>query len=164
MRRNRFLTLGIVLVLVLILTTVVLAVAGGSDDPLISLSFLTGTYKTELLADAKTQIDTQVTRAESALEDQLDDLTRAAGRQGSGDTITGYDRLPVQAGETVRFDTGSELLLLSGSATVDAGSLTDTTGGYVCAPGAVLEENHLCVGLNGGSIRIDTAAELMLRP
>lgn len=161
MKKKWMVYTGIVLVLVMVLTTVGLAVAGSSDDPLISLSYLTGSYKQELLQQAQTQIDEEVANAAWELEAQLDAVARAAGEQESAGT-TGFWRTSIGAGESVVFQAGTEVLILSGTVVIDSGSLTDSTAGVVCGPGEMLTANHLYIGLNGGSLHVDTTVDLMI--
>lgn len=161
MKKRGILCTVLALTLIVALATVALAVAGGSDDPLVALSYLTGTYKQELLAQAQTQIDTRVSEASGQLGAQLDSIARAAG-QTDAPSESGFWRTTVSAGGYIAVEPGTELLFLSGTAVVASGSLSDSTAGMVVPAGTALEANHLYIGLNAGEIRVDYTADVLI--
>lgn len=161
MKQRGTLCAVLALILIVTLTTVALAVAGGSDDPLVALSYLTGTYKQELLTQAQTQIDARVSEASGQISAQLDSISRAAA-QTEAPTAGGFWRTTVSTGESIAVESGTELLLLSGTAVVASGSLSDSTAGTVVSAGTALEANHLYIGLNAGEVRVDYTADVLV--
>ncbi len=159
MKRKRIWIVAAMLLLLVLLTTAALAVGG--EDPLISLSYLTGVFKQQLLGEARTQIEMQVAGAEAAISQQLQAIDMADGQQ-NGSGFSGYVKYTLSAGEYLYFSVGSEILLLSGSATVETGSLTDSTAGLVLGFGGSLTANHLCIGLTEGSLCADGPLEIMI--
>jgi len=157
MKRKLLLTAGIVLVLVLILATAALAV---SDDPLISLSYLTSIFKKEILSEAQEQIKTEVSDAEYAIRQQLYAIDNVQQQGSSG--FTGYVKYKLSPGESLNFLTGSEVLVLSGSVSVVSGSFSDSTDGIVIGPTGALAVNHLNIGIADGSLRANDSVELMI--
>ena len=157
MKRKILWTVVIVLLLATVLSTVALAV---SDDPLISLSYLTGVFKKEILDEAQTQIESEIARAESSISQQLAAIDQSTSQGQSG--FTGYVKYTLSAGERLQFLAGSELLVLSGSAAVESGSLTDSTEGVVVGAGGALAVNHLHIGLADGSLKAAGTVEIMI--
>lgn len=157
MKRKILWTAAIVLILAVSLTTVALAV---SDDPLISLSYLTGIFKQEILGEAKEQIASEVAEAEYAISQQIDAIGKP--RQSGSSGFTGYVKYTMSVGESLSFLAGSEVLLLSGSATVESGSLSDSTDGVIVGPTGGLVVNHLNIGITEGSIRANESVEIMI--
>ena len=145
------------LILILGLATAALAV---SDDPLISLSYLTGVFKQQILDEAQTQITAEVSQAQYAIDQQVAAIGQYSDQGSSG--FTGFVKFTLGAGETLYFSPGSEVLLLSGSASVDSGSLNDSTAGVVIGPAGEITLNHLCIGIAEGSLRANESVEIML--
>ena len=157
MKRKLLWTAVIVLILAVLLTTAALAV---SDDPLISLSYLTGIFKKDILDEAQTQIEAEVSDAQYAIRQQVQAIERYTEQESSG--FTGYVKYTMAAGERLSFLAGSEILLLSGSVTVESGSMSDSTDGVVVGPTGSLAANHLNIGLAEGSICANVSAEIMI--
>ena len=153
----------IVLALLIVLTTAGLALtAGTEEDPLVTFSYLTGTFQQSLLAQAQSRIDDRVDAASQELQSQLDAVERAAQTPSTGGD-TGFRRVTLAAGERLPFDAGTELLLLSGSAAVESGSLSDSTAGVTVGSTGGVAVNHLCIGASAGALAIRETAELLIR-
>jgi len=162
MKRKWFWPAAITLMLAVILATVGLAVAGGSDDPLVALSYLTGTYKKTLMSDARTEISTQITETKRSIDTQLNAINAASGPSASSSS-TGYWRVSLTSGQRMQFETGTEILILSGSAVIEEGSLSDSTAGSLLGSPSAITLNHLNVGITSGTLRMTSAAEILVR-
>lgn len=132
--------IALILVLTCALAGVAVA-AGGSQDPLISLSYLNGTYWSELTV----KVASAVANATKPLYNQA--VAKLNGLTGADDTGAAWlssDVLKTQGGErgdTITLALGSSLLWTSGTATVN-GPLVDVTTGQELTPGAALTSGH----------------------
>jgi hypothetical protein len=172
--KRRF-TLATVLVLaVLIGLIAVTATQGGSDDPLVSLSYLTNVFKPQVMAE----LDQKLTAADRAALAEIEAKLQAAGG-GSGQTggtgQTGgasvsaatYVVVDVKQGQTMTMDIGCELMLRIGGGTVKANSavgLINMTDGNTLENGQALVTNHLyLVTLDGRGFTASSDAKLLVR-
>ena len=147
-----------VLVLIAALLTFAITMAAGANltdsDPLISLSYLTGKFRTAILGDVQKAANDSVQK----LQQQID--ARAAQLAVSDSTPTAsatHQTVSINAGETLQIKQGSELLFLSGGATAN-GSLNDATAGNTVSSGGALIVNHLYLATQDVTI---TASETM---
>lgn len=130
MKKQILLLLGVCL----LLGTAALAAAGGTDDPLVSLSYMTGKF-------AKT-VDKQV---ETAL-DASDKALAAALESGEPLSASAWNwtELRVKQGDVLKGQTGTMVLPLAGGVRVQygAGAVVDATAGQVVPNDAALTANH----------------------
>lgn len=108
-----------------------LSVAAASDDPLVPLSYLTGTYSQSLLSQAQQRID-------SSTQAVYDRVVQTSG--GSAGLVD--DRY--KQGDAITLSTGSGAMLLAGQASVRfaSGAVIDVTDGKTVSSGAVLNPRH----------------------
>lgn len=114
------------------------ATAGGSGDPLVTLSYLDSVYTGKV----QTMVDETVTRRQAELEKALSDVIASQG----GGQSTVFSVVTLQNGQVLEGDVGCELMLRVGSAVCDPAystALIDTTAGTVLGSGAPLVANHL---------------------
>ena len=117
--------------------------AGGQNDPLITLSYLNGTYTQQV----KTMVDQTVTARKAEMEQSLRDIL--AGQGGSAAVPGGsgvFTVVTLAQGQSLVGDVGCEVMLRIGSAVCaspDSVGLIDTTSGSVLGSGQALEANHL---------------------
>lgn len=114
---------AIILLMALTLTVVgaFAAEAGTQSDPLVTMSYLNGTFMNEIMSKVES----------------------LAGGKGTGDSFT---VVTLSSGNTMKLSLGAEVMLRVGSAKCVASSepgLIDTTGGTVLAGGKALTANHL---------------------
>ncbi|MDO4743968.1 MAG: hypothetical protein Q4A86_01110 [Clostridia bacterium] len=109
--------------------TVVLAEPGGTDDPLISKSYI----ETVLMPQIKEYVETKISQINS----------------GSGThTAESFKVVDMKAGQKMICDAGAELILRMGKADIIAtekGGLADTTAGFDLANGSDMPSNHLLI-------------------
>ncbi len=135
------------------------AAAGSSSDPLISLSYITGTYTNNFLNAAQNAVD----KAFASL---------SAGSSGSVAALPGrFSVHNLGAGSTVDLYTGGSVVVYSGNATVafSSGTVIDVTAGREIAPGTLTrnsrymaaEDTHAVVTLSSACVlAIDGAASV----
>ena len=105
--------------------------AGSTGDPLVTLSYLNGSYSSSLLSQAQTRIDDET-------QDVYQQVLQESGLAG------GLSDARYKQGDALTLSTGSGCLLLAGQATVSyaSGAVVDVTSGTVLPSGSSLELRH----------------------
>lgn len=116
--------------------------AGGQNDPLVTLSYLNGTFTTQV----KAMVDQAVSDRQAEMEKSLNDIL--ASHSGGGGSSSGgvFTVVTLTQGQTLVGNVGCEVMLRVGSAVCaspDQVGLVDTTSGSVLAGGQALTANHL---------------------
>jgi len=137
---------------VLLLTAAILlgvytavAVGGSSSDPLVSKSYIDGTYVPSVVQQAEERTgrsgETAYNSAAARLKSQAELFLARAG--GAGYAAT-FQEQRFKRGDAVTVQTGSGILLLAGEAAVsfDSGVVIDVTLGSTVSSGAAMELNH----------------------
>lgn len=120
------------LALLALLGLVTAGLAGSQSDPLISLSYLNGTF----FADLKTRVTQWVAQ-------DTKDLGAGAGQTADGWTASsGFVAGEGESGDTVTLATGSGLIWTAGSGAVSSGVLVDATAGTELTAGKALTAGH----------------------
>lgn len=133
-----------------------LAAAGTSDNPLVTLSYLTDTFKKSILA----QTDSKLAAAQSTYEAKLEQKIQSSGNSG---TITGaYSVVRMTNGQTLTLNTNCEVMLRSGTVQYSGNALMDTTSGGVLAQGSTVQKNHLYFSADGTVILQATSSATVL--
>lgn len=123
-----------------------LAAAGTSDNPLVTLSYLTDTFTKSILAQA----DSKLAAAQTTYEAKLQQKIQASSSSGSA---TGaYSVLQMSKGQSLTAGVGCEVMLRSGTARCSGAALTDTTSGSASAQDQALQKNHLYLSANGNAV------------
>ena len=136
---------ALVPILFLLLSALALyaAAAGGdSSDPLISLSYLNGTY----LSTVDTAVDQRLDAADQTLAAnataQLSAVVSGAGSGGS--VAANWTETRLKSGDVLSGPTGLNILLLAGSmqVTFSSGAVVDVSAGTTVSSGSALAVNH----------------------
>lgn len=156
-----------ILVITVLLSGAALAVGGSLQDPLTSLNYLTGTFRTSLM----TQVDKQVTDTYGAAYDaaarKLDEETAvlrtqsAASSSGSAWKMSGgFVPWKFARQDTVTLITGSGLLITEGaaSALASGGEIIDVTAGTSSTSMELIVGHRYLVG-EGASVKVTVASE-----
>ncbi|MBR2743381.1 MAG: hypothetical protein IKD89_07305 [Clostridia bacterium] len=154
MKRKRIVVLVVMIALFVSLTAgyIVLADAGSSDDPLVSLSYLTGVFKQDVLNEVDKRIDAKIASSSS---------------QSSGGSDS-YKAIQVSRGQTILGKEGSQIILRSGTAvSVCPGEngLVDTTGGIDLPGNISISPNHVYIipREDGRGIRMTNDGYIMVK-
>lgn len=132
MKNKRFLKFGVIagLCLTLLWGIVVFSEPGGTDDPVVTKSYIVD----KVVPDIKAYVDQQL------------------GIASSDGTVTArpvsFVVVNLNAGQSVICEAGTELILRMGKGTIIAtqkGGLADTTAGYDLADGTDMPSNHLLI-------------------
>lgn len=133
-----------------------LAAAGTSDNPLVTLSYLTDTFKKSILA----QTDSKLAAAQSTYEAKLEQKIQSSGN--SGTAIGAYSVVRMTNGQTLTLNTNCEVMLRSGTVQYSGNALTDTTSGSVLAQGSTVQKSHLYFSADGTAILQATSSVTIL--
>ena len=124
-----------------LLTAAYAASAGGPDDPLVTLSYLNGTFTSQV----KDMVDQTVNQRKAEMEQSLNSIL--AGYGGSGASAGSvFTVVTLTQGQSLVGDVGCEVMLRVGTAvcgSTDSVGLIDTTSGGVLGNGQALVTNHL---------------------
>ena len=133
-----------------------LAAAGTSDNPLVTLSYLTDTFKKSILA----QTDSKLAAAQSTYEAKLEQKIQSSSN--SGTTIGAYSVVRMANGQTLTLNKNCEVMLRSGTVQYSGNALTDTTSGSVLAQGSTVQKNHLYFSADGTDVLQATSSVTIL--
>lgn len=124
-----------------------MAVSGNNtaSDPLVSLSYLTGTYRTNLLKDVEADIQAESQKLSSSFSQQVSDLKGTMNGQSVTAEKNDFSTQSLTAGQQFTVRTGGEVLVLSGTVKAVGSGLTDVTTGTAVSAGGSLTANHLYV-------------------
>lgn len=122
-----------------------IAAGGSSSDPLVSQSYITNTYIPSVVKQAGERIDSTTGKtyddAATRLKAQADlHLAKAGALSGGGGYAAVFTEQRFKRGDVLTVDTGSELMLLAGTATIayDSGAVIDVTTGTVVPSGTAM--------------------------
>ncbi len=152
MKNKRFLKLGVIVgvCLALLGSLVVFSEPGGTDDPVVTKSYIVD----KVVPDIKAYVDQQL------------------GIASSDGSVTArpvsFVVVNLNAGQSVICEAGTELILRMGKGTIIAtqkGGLADTTAGYDLADGTEMPSNHLLIVpvADGRGFRANTDAIVMVK-
>lgn len=149
----------LLIAVVLIGSGLAYAAGGSAEDPLVSLSFLNGTYLPDVLSQAEKRIETRTQTTYDQVFQELnqayqENLAEAGGSSGLRD-----DRY--KEGDVLSVSTGSGLLFLAGEAAVtySAGAVVDVTAGNVVPSGQRLTPMHRYLAAEGTSAVVSIVSE-----
>lgn len=118
------------------------AAPGGQTDPLVTLSYLNGTYTRQV----KDLVDQTVTARKAEMEQSLKSILAGQGGASTPSAGSVFTVVTLSQGQSLVGDVGCEVMLRVGTAAcgaADSVGLIDTTSGGVLGPGAALSQNHL---------------------
>ena len=118
----------------MILAGVVLAVGGSSSDPLVSLSYLSDTFK----SSAEESIEKKLNASDKELLNEIKDKGTLV------QSVATWSEVRLKQGDLLRGPTGTNALLLAGSAQIvfDSGTVVDVTTGTEVPSGSSMAVNH----------------------
>ncbi|MCI6255423.1 MAG: hypothetical protein MR648_02320 [Clostridiales bacterium] len=141
------------------------AVAGSQTDPLISLSYLTGTYIPSVLAQAGDRVDAETQKVYDASKARLDEqhqvnLAQAGGEEGES-FAGGLNDRRYKQGDAISLATGSVAMLLAGRVTVSyaGGAVVDLTAGTTVPSGTDLTAMHRYLAAENTTAVVSVSSE-----
>jgi hypothetical protein len=149
---KRIIAAVLVLLFLICFTSAVAGTAGTATDPLISLSYLNGTYLPAIINESKSDVNDSLSLIFNTAENRLEDayeryLAQIGGYEGY--TLTDKNTsLNLPSGSTTSLLAGGSFVLTSGSAsmTVEKGSVVNvSTGSEVGSTATVtMNERYFC--------------------
>lgn len=108
--------------------------AGGAEDPLASLSYLTGAFTTS--------VDAQVDQRLNASDQEL--LTSAANGTLTAQSTDTWTEVRLKQGDILQGSTGTSVMMLAGGGqvTYSTGAVVDVTTGTEVSSGSALQADH----------------------
>ena len=153
MKKRSLRTIWILLLAAVLLAGGVFAAAiyGSRDDPLVTLSYLNDVAEHEITDRTDQSIRDAVSGAQAKVQENL----RSA--------VGVFQSVSLTAGQTLRCEAGTEILLLSGSA-VTTGPFADVTTGETLSADSAITANHLLLaGEDAAALQAKDAVRLMVR-
>jgi hypothetical protein len=145
-KKKLMITLSVFLMILIIVGVSALASSnyGSSDDPLITLSYLTDTFMTQIMSNFDTKLNDKTNTINTDLQTQIKTLNDKLDKYVSSQSSEVFSAVNLKSGQTVTCAVGLELMLRSGSATASQ-DLSDLSGGSALAEGSQLLLNHLYI-------------------
>ena len=134
---KRTIAAGLVIFLLLFMSTASASTAGTVADPLISLSYLEGAFSETLRADIAGMLGETAGRAMNRLDEIY-------GNNMGYDVTARFTRVSLSAGDTITLTMGGSFILLSGTATLTAnsGTVINITTAIETPAGTQLIQDH----------------------
>ena len=141
MKKVSFLALFFAITL---LAGVVFAAGGDSSDPLISLSYLQGTFRDKVDKSVDSKLDTSDKAAYAQAESALRATIAAAEANAGGNVADTFTEKRLRQGDILSGATGLQAVVLAGNVNVQfsSGAVVDVTTGSEVQSGAALTANH----------------------
>ena len=161
MKKNRWVLRAVVLVALSVLlngtVTLAGAAAGGSEDPLVTLSYLNDTF----LGDILQRVDEKIAARNSQIVQQLG----GQGTVGSATAAT-FTVVTLSSGQVLTGDIGCEVMLRVGSASCVApstpGMIDMTTAGTLNNGGALVQNHLYMMTIEGRGVQATAATTKLL--
>ncbi len=144
---------------------------GGEDNPLVTLSYLNGVFKTEIIEETEQKIEenelellSEIDKKQEDFRSEMNDIATSAGNTGA----VLYTLVTLSEGQSIKGDVGCEALLRVGNAICVSDSnpgIIDTTTTETLNNGQYLQKNHLyLITIEGRQIKaLDTTVKLLVR-
>jgi len=164
---------AIVLSLVVVTgAAVVAATQGSSDDPLVTLSYLTDVLTPSVLSQVDSKVEASRQTYLDKLNASVDSYTGKmeellGGQSGGSGTSSAFSVVSLSSGQKLTGSVGCEIMLRVGNAKCVSPSspgLIDSTGGSVLDNGGTLVKNHLYLfTVEGHSVSASDAVKVLVR-
>lgn len=159
--------LASVLLILLTLTGAIsaLAAGGGSGDPLITQSYITGTYMPDVLRQVGERVNQKTQplydSAYARLKAQAEAYLSRTGAAPGGSSAVAFTEQRFKRGDVVTVSSGSGILLLAGSAqlTFDSGAVVDVSAGKESPSGSALTKNTRYLAAENTLCRVTITSE-----
>ncbi len=162
-RKKRLLRFGLLggLLAVLLLAVSVIGADNTASDPLVSLGYLNGSYRSSILSELNEKLRAALATHTEKLNKQIEAVGTAANRQQNVQPT--HTTVTIAASTSYTAPSGSEFLVLSGVLDCGSPTLTDTAAGTRLSAGELLNVNHLYVATASTVLRASETAQILIR-
>ena len=149
LKNKLLITLAVVVAVAFISGISILAATtfGTTNDPLVTLSYLTQKLKPQIMAEVSAEISAAQATQQPALDAKVNEFKATIDAKLGGTTAesAGFTLVTLSKNQTVSCAVGTELLLRIGTATAtgSAPALVDSTTGSSLSSGSALTANHM---------------------
>lgn len=160
--RKKILTAALSAALLAGIVGAALAAPGTSSDPLVTLSYLTGTYAQQLEQQIEKRAQSAVDQAGQEAFDRLDALAGSyLAQAGGGAGADSYVYMVLARGDALELSTGAALLLQEGQTDLffASGCLVDVTTGSTVRSGDSLTAGHHYVAAEATSCTVNAVSD-----
>lgn len=153
---------AVVAAVVLVGLGVAVAIGGSGEDPLVAKSYLEDTYPSAVAQTLQKRASEGTRTTYDRAAEKLDkagevDVKAAEGLQGK---LGGYAARAVKTGDALTMDRGASLVVYSGAATLEQGTLMDVTDGKAVARKGGVAAGHRYIAADGSvSLLVGAAGE-----
>lgn len=132
-------------------------------DPLVSLSYVNGTFRKTLISDAQSAAASMKNELSAAFSKQIASFQSTLSEKTVPVAETSYKQTTIQSGKSFSLKAGNEFLFLSGSAVTSASGVTDTTAGVPITSGGALMANHLYIVSADCSLQASDSVRILIK-
>lgn len=169
-KKKIIIALGVLVAVAFISGASILAATtlGTSTDPLVTLSYLTGKLKPQIMTDVNASISAAEASLSPSLNAQISGFQadiNAKSSSSTAQTVT-FSVITLNKDQTVACGVGTEILLRIGTAAAvgSAPALIDSTSGATLSSGGALIQNHMyIVSIQGNGLKVSSSAKIMIR-
>ena len=161
LKKKLLIALGVLVAVAFVSGVSILAATtlGTQSDPLVTLSYLTGKFKPQVMSDVSANISAAQASLAPSLDAQVDRFkadidSKLAG--SSAQQSAGFTVITLNKGQSISCSVGTEILLRIGTATASGSlpALVDTTAGVTLSDGGALVSNHMyMVSIQGNGLK-----------
>lgn len=172
LKKKLLIGLGVLIAVAFISGASILAATtlGTQSDPLVTLSYLTGKLKPQIMSDVSANISAAQSSMAPALNAQINQFKADIDAKLSGtaaQSSAAFSVVSLNKGQTVTCGVGTELLMRLGTATAvgSAPALVDSTSGTTLSDGSTLVTNHMyLVTIQGNGLKATaTSVKVLIR-
>ena len=169
-KKKIIIALGVLVAVAFISGASILAATslGTSTDPLVTLSYLTGKLKPQIMSDVSAGISAAEASLAPSLNAQVNGFKADIDAKASNPSSqsVGFSIVSLNKDQTLICGVGTEILLRIGTASAvgSAPALVDSTSGTTLSAGGALTANHMyMVSIQGNGLNASSAVKLMVR-
>lgn len=132
-----------------------------TSDPLVSLSYLNGTLKNQMLNELQTAMNSKSAELEARLTQRINGVRISSSTQSAAAAT--HNSVGISANSSYIVPSGSEFLFVSGAAAVQSAGLSDLTDGSSVAVQGELLVNHLYTATTSVTIKAAESSRILIR-
>lgn len=132
-----------------------------TTDPLVSLSYLNGTIKNQLISDMEKSVESKASSLDVKLQQRVNGVKTAVISQSNAAVTHSSVNIPANSSYSV--PNGSEFLFITGNTAVQTAGLSDLTDGKAVSAQEQLVANHLYTATASVTIKASEPSRILIR-